>query len=162
ILDRIELQIYGVKEDLKAILPKHPDDRGRGNRELKVSQENGIVKVFVPKSDKELLLSKPIVRLMGLMNIGDVRLENNYLKASLKGLSIHEAKMAEAPLIHWLSTKENVKIILVMFTGEKIEGLAERSLADEPLNSLVQLERLGFGRIDSKSDDKIVIYFTSR
>ncbi|MCP8316265.1 MAG: glutamate--tRNA ligase, partial [archaeon] len=162
ILDTIELQIHGVKEDVKAILPKHPDDRERGNRELKVSQENGIAKVFVSKSDMELLLSRPIVRLMGLMNITDVRLEDNYLEASFKGFSVHEAKMAEAPLIHWLPAKGNVKIILVMFTGERIEGLAEKSLAGEPLNSLVQLERLGFGRIDSKSDDKIVIYFTSR
>ncbi|MGQ9468266.1 MAG: glutamate--tRNA ligase [Nitrososphaerales archaeon] len=162
ILDRIELQIHGVKEDLKAILPKHPDDRERGNRELKVSRINDIVKVFVSKSDKELLLSKPIIRLMGLMNIGDVKIEDNYLKASFKGLSIHEARMAEAPLIHWLPTKDIVKIILVMLTGERIEGFAEKSLADEPCGALVQLERLGFGRIDSKSDDKIVIYFTSR
>ncbi len=162
ILDKIELQIHGIKENLKAVLPKHPDDKARGNRELKVHQKNGIAKVFVSKSDKELLLSKPITRLMGLMNIGDVKFEGNYLKASFKGLSIHEAREAEAPLIHWLPTQDTVKIILVMPTGKKIEGLAEKSLADEPMNSLVQLERLGFGRIDSKSDDKIVIYFTSR
>ncbi|MCP8307623.1 MAG: glutamate--tRNA ligase [archaeon] len=162
ILDKIELQIHGVKEDVKAILPKHPDDRERGNREIKVSQTNNIAKVFVSKSDMELLLSRPIIRLMGLMNISDVRLEDDHLKASFKGFSIHEAKMAEAPIIHWLPTKEIVKIVLVMFTGERIEGLAEKSLEDEPLNSLVQLERIGFGRIDSKSDDKIVIYFTSR
>ncbi len=162
IMDKIELQIHGIKENLKAVLPKHPDDKARGNRELKVHQKNGIAKVFVSKSDKELLLSKPITRLMGLMNIGDVKFEGNYLKASFKGLSIHEAREAEAPLIHWLPTQDTVKIILVMPTGKKIEGLAEKSLADEPMNSLVQLERLGFGRIDSKSDDKIVIYFTSR
>ncbi|MEM3068618.1 MAG: glutamate--tRNA ligase [Nitrososphaerales archaeon] len=162
IMDKIELQIHGIKENLKAVLPKHPDDKARGNRELKVHQKNGIAKVFVSKSDKELLLSKPITRLMGLMNIGDVKFEGNHLKASFKGLSIHEAREAEAPLIHWLPTQDTVKIILVMPTGKKIEGLAEKSLADEPMNSLVQLERLGFGRIDSKSDDKIVIYFTSR
>lgn len=162
ILDKIELQIHGIKGNLKAVLPKHPDDKARGNRELEVHQKNGIAKVFVSKSDKELLLSKPIIRLMGLMNIGDVKSEGDHLKASFKGLSIYEAREAEAPLIHWLPTQDTVKIILVMFTGKKIEGLAEKNLADEPMNSLVQLERLGFGRIDSKSDDKIVIYFTSR
>ncbi|MGB9659126.1 MAG: glutamate--tRNA ligase [Nitrososphaerales archaeon] len=162
ILDKIELQIHGIKENIKAVLPKHPDDKARGNRELEVHQKNGIAKVFVSKSDKELLLSKPIIRLMGLMNIGDVKSEDNHLKASFKGLSIHEAREAEAPLIHWLPTQDTVKIILVMSTGKKIEGLAEKNLANEPMSSLVQLERLGFGRIDSKSDDKIVIYFTSR
>jgi glutamyl-tRNA synthetase len=96
------------------------------------------------------------------MNIGDVKVDNNYLKASFKGSSIQEAKMAEAPIIHWLPAKDIIKIILVMFTGERIEGFAEKSLAEEPLNSLVQLERVGFGRIDSKSDDRIVVYFTSR
>jgi glutamyl-tRNA synthetase len=161
IMDGIELRINGIKEDLKAVLPKHPDDKARGNRELKVHQENGIAKVFISKSDIELLLSKPIIRLIGLVNIGDAKLKNNYIEASFKGSSFHEAKATEAPLIHWLPTQDIIRIILVMFTGKRVEGLAEKSLADEPLNSLVQLERIGFGRIDSKFDDKIVIYFTS-
>ncbi|MEM3383401.1 MAG: glutamate--tRNA ligase [Nitrososphaerales archaeon] len=162
IIDMIELQVYGVKEDLRAILPKHPDDKAKGNREIKIYQENGVTKVFVSKADIELILSKPIIRLMGLMNVDNVKFEGNHLRASFKGLSVHEAKAANAPIIHWLPIHEFVRIILVMPTGEKIEGIAEKSLADEPINSLVQLERIGFGRIDSKSDDKIIIYFTSK
>ncbi|NWG09718.1 MAG: glutamate--tRNA ligase [Nitrososphaerales archaeon] len=162
IVDNIELWIQGAKDHMKAVLPKHPEDKARGNRELTVSWIDGVVKVLVSRSDMKLLLSNPIVRLMGLMNIGNVKPEDGHLRAIFKGFAVHEARAARAPLIHWLPVRDLVKIFLLMPTGERLKGLAEKSLADEPVDSLVQLERIGFGRIDGKQDNEIVVYFTSR
>ena len=162
IFDEIELHIHGVEEDIEANLLKHPDDKSKGYRKLKVPQKKGIAVLFVSRSDVEQLLLKPIVRLMGLMNIGDVKFGDGCLTANFKGLSIQEAKLHKAPIIHWLPIKGLIKVILIMPTAERVEGLAEKNLGKEPINSLVQLERVGFGRIDSKSDDMVFIYHTSR
>ncbi|MCP8319088.1 MAG: glutamate--tRNA ligase [Candidatus Methylarchaceae archaeon HK01B] len=162
IFEMIELYIHGVKEDVKTSLLKHPDDKLRGYRELRVSQKKGVAVVYVSKLDVEQLLSRPTVRLMGLMNIGSIKFEDNHLKAEFKGMSVRKAKSNEAPIIHWLPTEGLIKTTLIMPTGEKVEGVAEKNLAEEPVDSLVQLERVGFGRIDTKIDSGIVIYFTSR
>jgi glutamyl-tRNA synthetase len=162
IVDSIELWIHGTKSHMKAVLPKHPEDKTRGNRELTVSRIDDVAKVLVSRSDMKLILSRPVVRLIGLMNISNVKSEDDHLRAIFKGLSLHEARVARAPLIHWLPVKNLVKIVLLMPTGERLKGLAEKNLADESVGSLVQLERIGFGRIDDKHDNEIVVCFTSK
>ncbi len=60
--------------------------------------------------------------------------------------------------IQWVT--ENVPTDVVMEDSKIISGLGEVDLSKLKKGDIIQLVRVGFGRIDNISHDKIVIYYS--
>jgi hypothetical protein len=57
----------------------------------------------------------------------------------------------------------NVKILVIVEDPDNpVEGIAERGLAEEKVDAIVQLERHFFARVDDKTEDRITLYYTSK
>ena len=65
----------------------------------------------------------------------------------------------EMPKIHWVSVP-NVKAKVVMPDAKVVEALAEPLLEKEEVDRIVQLERNGFCRVDSK--EPLTLFFTHK
>lgn len=156
--DPINLKIQGLTKDYKLTPALHPQDPKRGNREIKVEAKNGEAKLFVSKRDAELLKPSKLIRLMELFNI---RIDNvnREITSSLHGETFEEAKKIDAPLIQWVPTLDSKHVEVVMPTGERVQGVAEKSLTDESVDRIVQFVRFGFCRIDEIGKDKVVAYY---
>jgi hypothetical protein len=62
--------------------------------------------------------------------------------------------------VHWVS-EPNIRVKIV--TPEKtIKGLGEPNLARLKPGALIQMERMGFGRIDKISQKEVVIFFAHK
>ena len=72
-------------------------------------------------------------------------------------------KNLDAKLIHWLPvSKDLVDVKVLMNNGEIIKGLGEDSLKKVKVNQVVQFERNFFVRLDKKSKNKLIFWFTHK
>ncbi len=113
----------------------HPDDPSRGKREIPVSARS----IFIEKEDLMRFRGK-VVRLKGLFN---VRLRDS--AATFAGTEVSQ----DMPKLHWASSP-NIKAELVM-PGHRIRCLAEPAASNLKKGDLLQMERVGYGRVDAKS-----------
>lgn len=63
--------------------------------------------------------------------------------------------------VQWVDGSTGVKASLLMPDGTCREGFIEPSILKEDCD-MVQLERIGFARIDKKTDDSIGLVFAHR
>ncbi len=155
----VQIEVSAVPRDFISTPPFHPDLPERGNRLLQVKCQDRRTTVLVAQKDLEVLSSNRIVRLMELFNIKIVSVERSKIHAEFCSEKYEDARKVNAPLIHWLPGNGNTAMRLVMPNAEIVEGVAEDSLATQDVGSIVQLVRVGFGRIDSKTSDSIIVYF---
>ncbi|HET6403759.1 MAG TPA: glutamate--tRNA ligase [Candidatus Thermoplasmatota archaeon] len=79
-----------------------------------------------------------------------------------EGDDIAWARQHKAPIVQWVPAP-GIPATLVTPENERVEGFAEPALAKEPVGAHVQLERLGFARVDEKrADGSVVLYFTHK
>ncbi len=149
IIDSIANRYFFVSEPVEISLdkkfndaraPLHPQDQKRGFRNIPVGE-----KIYIDKKDFEKLKGKE-VRLLHLCNV-----------ILGKKSKVTSTDIKDVPKIHWVSDK-NIKTKIVMPDASEIEGLAEPDFAKETPNNIIQFERFGFCRIDSKG----VCYFTHK
>lgn len=144
VLDPVEVKIDGAPKVKMAEAALHPDFPKRGKRKLKVGE-----KIFIEKGDFEKFEGKE-VRLMDLFNmeLGD---ESKFVDKKLR---------VELPKIQWVS-EPNAAIKIVMPDGSVKSGIAEENVKHLKENSLIQLIRIGFCRVDSTGEET-VLYFTHK
>ncbi|MEM4521669.1 MAG: glutamate--tRNA ligase [Nitrososphaeria archaeon] len=162
VFNPIVLAIRGFGEERKIVLRKHPNVDSMGYRSISLIPENSVLKVYISKNDLELIKKFNVFRLMGFANLTEFNLKFTYAEARVHSFDIETAKKFDAPLIHWVPVTECVKVQMITPNGELIEGFGEKGLAEEPVGSIVQLEREGFARIDSKQDNIVKLYFSTR
>ncbi len=138
--DPIEITIDQKFDPAEA--PLHPNDPERGKRKIPVSQ-----KIFIEKKDFEKLKGKE-VRLLHLCN---VILDKNS--------KVTSTEIKPIPKIHWVSEK-NIPIKIIMSDASEINGIAEPDFSRTKVDEIVQFERFGFCRIDSK--EPWICYFTHK
>ena len=114
----------------EAELPLHPDDRGRGVRKFKVSDE-----FYLPEKAEK----GKVYRLMHLLNFKDG-----------KFISQEYSQELNAKMLHWLPSEGNVEVEILMPDGSKKKGIGEHNLKNAKLNEVIQFERFGFCRLDKK------------
>jgi glutamyl-tRNA synthetase len=68
-------------------------------------------------------------------------------------------RLKDIPKIHWVPAK-SIKVRVIMPNGKAIDGLAEPEMAKVKLGQIVQLERIGFVRVDQTKP--IVCYYAHR
>ncbi len=154
--DPIAAHIEGVHEafNVKASLhPQHPD---MGTRTITVKPESGVATVYLAGSDKALVESAKIVRLMGLFNFEP----RGFVGDELKGALVGDISGSESvPILQWVPDASNVAVDVVMPDASTRKGLGEKRLVGEPAGSIIQLVRFGFGRVDQVSPDHVTVYF---
>jgi glutamyl-tRNA synthetase, archaeal and eukaryotic family len=147
------VEIEGVPEKLLGTVerPLHPDHLDRGMRNLEF---NG--KVYLDEKD---IPSQPdqVLRLMDAVNI---TFQDG--KAQYHSEGIDEAREAKARIVQWVPTEGAVKTDMLMPDASLVTGFAESTLNGVEEGEVVQLERIGFARLDEKEDGKLRFYYAHK
>ncbi|MCD6403162.1 MAG: glutamate--tRNA ligase [Candidatus Aenigmarchaeota archaeon] len=144
VFEPVRIRIVNSPDVEYAEAPLHPDFPERGKRKIPVK----LNEVYVEKSDFEKFEGK-IVRLKDLFNV----------RLGLTSEYVGDEIVKEMPKIHWVSVP-NVKAKVVMPDAKVVEALAEPLLEKEEVDRIVQLERNGFCRVDSK--EPLTLFFTHK
>ncbi len=135
-----------------ATLKNHPNFPERGTREIRT---DGLF--YISKSDAQKLKPGDQLRLKDLYNIEIIHIGEDEISANYLG----DAVFKDMPKIQWV-TEESVKLKLLvpemLFVGDEynpdslreLEMLGEKALDNLNIDEIVQLERVGFARKDSK------------
>jgi len=134
-----KVTIKDVPELFKGVIKrlKHPDFPDRGYRRLPF---DGIV--YLDQTDLNNNENK-VLRLMDSINIifKDER-------TIFHSFSLEEARKYNAQIVQWVPTTSSIDVELVMPDNSILKGLAEPSIEELNPNDVVQLERIGFARLD--------------
>lgn len=144
--------IENLPESLKGNIRRlrHPDYPERGYRELNF---DGMV--YLDRLDIENNKNK-VLRLMDAVNIYIG--EEIYYHSS----SLEEAREAGARIVHWLPSASNNLMDLVMPDADLLNGLIEPNSREIKVGDVVQLERIGFARLDSIQNGKYTFYYAHK
>ena len=136
-----EIKIEGVPKQ-EVSLDLHPDYPKRGKRKFKTSD-----KFLISSEDYKSIKNGELVRLMDCLNF----VKKNG-KLQFVSTDYEEYKEKGKKIIHWLPVdKSNVKISLLMPDKKLVKGTAEPLVGKLKQGAVVQFERVGFVRLDSKN-----------
>jgi len=141
----LRLSIESAPEIRETFEPLHPDFPKRGKKKILLDH----LRIYISREDHERYRGK-IIRLKGLYNI----------TLGKKPRFAGDLVMKDMQKIQWVS-EPNVKVRVVKKDGT-LEGLGEPELANAKPNEMIQMERIGFGRVDSNSRKEVVIYFAHK
>jgi glutamyl-tRNA synthetase len=144
VIDPMKLEISGIDAD-RVRVPVHPDFPDRGERTIPVDPK----KIYVSGEDFRKFNGK-VVRLRGLCNI----------RMAAGCRCIDNENRPELQKIQWVS-EPNVRVELVRPEGNEV-GLGEPEMQKAGAGETVQLERVGFGRVDSVGKGKVIVYFAHK
>jgi len=154
--DPIEIIVEGL-DDMDVLLRMHPE-KDLGNRAMKVKD-----RVFISGNDARQLNVGETLRLKDLCNIKITAVGGNAVKAEL---APEDMDLRSLRKVQWVP-EDNVSIKVIspssLYKGKElntnslnvISGLGEPSVARIGIGEIVQFERFGFVRIDSKEGDMI-------
>jgi glutamyl-tRNA synthetase len=129
---------------------KHPDFPKRGFRELPFDGT-----VYLDQNDLISNQNK-VIRLMDAINIF-IGMKITYHSASLE-----EAREEKARIVHWVPYSSNNPVEVVMPDASSSSGVIEPSSSELKVDDVVQLERVGFARLDSVKDGKLTFYYAHK
>jgi glutamyl-tRNA synthetase len=146
VADPVKVSVKSSPAIKKAEEALHPDFPERGKKKIPVNLQG----IYISGGDFRGLNDR-VFRLKGLGNIHLRGREGYYTGNDIeKGMQ----------KIQWVS-EPNVKVKIV--TPEKtIKGLGEPGLGKLKPGTLIQMERVGFGRVDKVSPKEVVIYFAHK
>ena len=148
--DPVTLDVVDIKGEVSAKLLLHPDHPERGTRDYSIDPKNGAASFKISKEDAEKMKKSGIVRLMGLMNV-EVDETGPSIKARYHSREHEEARAMGATFIHWLPDGEGIEASVIMPDVSLAKGIAETVCMDLKVDDMIQFERFGFVRVDSKS-----------
>ncbi len=136
-------------------IPKHPEDKSRGFRHIKL--ENNY---FIDFLDFEKFEEGDIIRLMHFANFRVVEKYDNELKLLFLSKD-YDKNLNLKGNIHFVS-KDAKKIILIMQDNSHLKGLVD-NCDNLVKDKSFQFERFGFVKFDSIDENKNkIFYFTHR
>jgi glutamyl-tRNA synthetase len=136
VFEPIKISVKGAPKIKEIFAPLHPDFAERGSRRIPVNTK----KIYIEKQDFRKYKNKEV----GLINLFSVKLKE-------KSEFISEKIKLEKPKIHWVS-EPNVKIKILMPDGQIKKVIAEPEIKKAKKDSLVQLVRTGFCRVDKPGE----------
>ena len=145
VVDPVKLSVYSPPKIQEVFENYHPDFPERGKKKIPVNHSE----IYISKEDFERFRGK-VIRLKGLYNVSLVR------KTKYVGSEV----LRDMPKIQWVSTP-NVKVRIVK-KFETLEGLGEPEMRKLRKNDIIQMERIGFGRVDSNERKGLVVYFAHK
>lgn len=141
--DAVKIKIIGAPER-KIKLRLHPE-KNFGFRNFSVGED-----FYVNKKDFSRFKNGKIYRLMDCLNF--VKKGDRFVFDSLE---YSKYKEKGESIIHWLPM-DTVDVSVVMDNGFLLKGKGEKNLKNVKVDDIVQFERFGFVRCDSK---KMVFWF---
>ncbi len=150
IRDPVTLDVADLKDDASAKLLLHPDHPERGTRNYSIVPHNGVASFKVSKEDAEKMEKSGIIRLMGLMNVKVVE-TGPCIKARFHSSDHEGARKKGVPFIHWLPNGDGIEASVIMPDASSAKGITESGCMNLKVDEMIQFERFGFVRVDSKS-----------
>ncbi|MFB6131365.1 MAG: glutamate--tRNA ligase, partial [Salinigranum sp.] len=144
VLDGVEVPVVGGPAE--GTPPVHPDHEERGRRHIPV---DGAVRVEA----EDLPPNGERVWLKGLGCVRHVRDAFEYV-----GDDVDLIREEGVDVIHWVPAEGTVPVCLRTMEGDR-RGRAEPDFADADVDDVVQFERVGYARVDSRDDEEVVAYF---
>ncbi len=140
VLDPVRVSVKGAPEGITPEIDVHPDYPEKGKRPLRFDGKQ----VRVSREDWKRLRGKTI----RLKNLFNVRLEGR--TATYAGNEIVQAM----PKIQWVSGPG--KELTILRPDREERALAEKAAGSLKKGDLLQMERVGYGRVDRKSPLRII------
>ena len=158
--DPVNLKVTDIlgKHDVR--LPSHPDHPEWGSRDYSVRPDMGEAVFVVSIEDAEKMRCGEFARLIGLFNIEITHLGSSEIHARFYSKSHQEARELDFPFVHWLPSEVGIQAQVVMPDASTVRGLAEDGCRCLEEGVMIQFERFGFVRVDSKSP--FVVYYAHR
>lgn len=135
-----------------------PSDPTKGRRTIKVKAKNGVLIIFIAKSDTVKLKSNRVLRLKDLANI---KIKTINLKQKIIHAQFHSFKLnRDYSIIQWVPEENKVEVSILKPDGSFSEGYGENNLTNVPLKKPIQFERYGFVNPIRWNNNKLECYFT--
>lgn len=147
--DPVRYDIDGI-DVLEGSAPMHPDHPERGERKFRLEDPRT---VYLSEEDSKLFTDAKTIRLKDLCNLG------YGLPAKYAGNDVSILKTG-VRAVQWVG-RDSVKAELLMPDGSVRSGLIEADVLNET-SETVQLERIGFARLDAKGEDGVTLVFVHR
>ncbi|MEE9134730.1 MAG: glutamate--tRNA ligase family protein, partial [Nitrososphaerales archaeon] len=170
VISPVEVLIKGIEGPITVDLHKHPREKSMGLR--RVQMDSGAITIYIAKSDEKKVTDGQMARLMGLMNIRGGRKVGGKITVDYYSSEMDQSRKQKLDFINWVYRRKSITVELMMPDGTSLSGLGEDNLKNEPEGTIIQLERLGFGRIDYNRFEKpeiaknhrseMTIFFTSK
>ena len=153
VFNPLKIVIDDLPESFKDTVKRfrHPDFPDRGYRELPFDGE-----VYLDQDDIKKNKGK-VLRLMDAVNI---LIKDN--GAVFHSSSLEEAREVGAQIVHWVPFQNSNIVNLVMPDAKTSNGLIEPSSLEIKVDDVVQLERVGFARLDSINEGKLTFYYAHK
>lgn len=101
-----------------------------------------------------------VVRLMELFNVEVLSSNPTQVQATFHSQEYAKARELKAPLVQWVPDEQHVSCEVVMPDATRTKGFGETKLLAENVGGIIQMVRVGFGRIDSK--EPLTVYFAHK
>lgn len=150
VADPVQMRVSGIEGELIARHALHPDHPERGTRDYVIKPEDGRASFVISKNDAKGMEPGRVVRLMGLLNAEIIEVKHDCVFAKYHSKDHQQARVLEAPFIHWLQYSENIDATVVMPDASLSKGLAEPPCSNLDVGTMIQFERFGFVRVDSQ------------
>ncbi len=112
---------------------------------------------YMAKDDYDSLKQKKLYRFMDCLNFVKKQ------KLEFDSLEYEKYKEKGDRIFHWLPKQDNlVKVEVVMPDSKCVLGLGEPLMKKLKVGEVIQAERFGFMRLDSKEKDKLVFWYTHK
>jgi len=157
VLNPVRVVLEGLDLPINVKLRYHPTRSELGYREYVLTKPI----VYIQRSDVELLKSNKVLRLMEFANVEYVEEHDGEVVARVRGFDVREAKKLGLQIVQWVPMEHSIKVDIYRAQGLKLHrctGLAESAIR-ELVGEVVQMVRIGFGRIDKVLKSKVVVMF---
>ncbi|MDK6028561.1 glutamate--tRNA ligase [Ignisphaera sp. 4213-co] len=154
----IKLHLEGVKTPVEVEIPYHPS-KDLGKRKIMLTKPE----VWISIKDVENMKRGVVIRLMELFNIVVKEQTKDYVIAYYHSNSLEEARKHNASIIQWSPCEQSTKVDILRAEGMRLKR--ERCVGEQALKTLkegeiIQMVRLGFGKIEKIQENKITIIYT--
>ncbi len=157
----VKVKLEGLSRNLIAHIPRHL--ARKEYVEYIVSDKDPFI--YISRKDVARLKLGEVFRLMGLANFKllepTIDREHGLIARALLQ-SIEQLKSKEVPIIQWVPTTNNVVVELIVPTGDNLcykSLIAEKSIIEEKVGSIVQFYRIGFARLDKIEENFVRAIF---
>ena len=147
--DPVRYDIEGI-DVIEGSAPLHPDHPERGERRYRLEDPRTI---FLSAEDSKLFTEAGQIRLKDLCNL------QHSLPAKYAGDDVSVLRKG-VRAVQWVGA-DAVKATLLMPDGTVSEGLVESGVVSEG-SEMVQLERIGFARVERRGADGVSMVFSHR
>ncbi|MCI4437228.1 MAG: glutamate--tRNA ligase, partial [Ignisphaera sp.] len=151
----IKVIISGVELPKEVEIPYHPS-KDLGKRRIVLTKPE----VYVSEYDVQKLAPGSVVRLMELFNIEIKQIDRNVVTAVYHSSDLETARRFSAPIIQWVPCENNTRIELISADGMRLRRtlcIGESSVALLKKDEIIQMVRIGFGRIDEIKKNRVRI-----